>query len=277
MTRRQYRAVWLRSHNRYSLSATRILRKKLREAALRIPFDNLSESTYTTSIRFNVGKEHIESAFRQIYTDIGLQHGKKVGREINKEIDRKRFEADDFSEDYRRFIQQWLLNNAGTRITSIREELIEYLIKFIVDQIDEGKDIRTISRLLQKHILSRGFYRWQIERIVRTETTAAANQGAIQAGESSGVVWEKEWISSKDARTRRRPNDVFDHFDIDGLRVPKGQKFNIQGDLLDYPGDPNGQAANVINCRCTVAIVPKRDENGRIIFNKPQLSILVNQ
>ncbi len=277
MTRRKYRKEWLRLHKRYSLRAARILRKKLREAALRIPFDNLSEFTYNTSIRFNVGQEQIEAAFLQIYTEIGIQHGKKVGREINKEIDKKRFEVDDFSDGYRRFIQQWLLNNGGVRITSVREELIEYLIRFVVAQIDEGKDIRTISRLLQRHILSRGFYRWQIERIVRTETTAAANQGAIQAGESSGIQWEKEWISSKNARTRRKPDDVFDHYDIDGLKVPKAEKFNVQGDLLDYPGDPKGQPANVINCRCTVAVVPKRDENGRIIFDKPQLSVLVNK
>nr|WP_299488612.1 phage minor head protein [uncultured Allomuricauda sp.] len=275
MTRRQYRRRWLQLHKRYEAIGLRMFRKGIKQSLANIPFDNIQEWNYKLSFQINVGD--LTETYLDFYERVGVIHGKKVGKEINKEIEKKRFEVDDFSEGYRRFIQQWLLNNGGIRITSVREELIEYLIKFIVDQIDEGKDIRTISRLLQKHILSRGFYRWQIERIVRTETTAAANQGAIRAGESSNIVWEKEWISSKDARTRRRPDDVFDHFDIDGLRVPKGQKFNIQGDLLDYPGDPNGQPANVINCRCTVAVVPKRDESGRIIFNNPSLSILANQ
>lgn len=273
MTRRQYRKAWLRLHARYERSGSRMFRKGIRSAALKIKFDSLSKEGYTISIPFNVGE--LMETYVDFYTAIGVQHGKKVGRSINKEETLKNFDPNGFEGSYREFVSRWLINNAGTRITSVREELIEYLVKFIANGIEEGKDIRTISRELQKHILSRGFYRWQIERIVRTETTAAANQGAVRAGGSSNIIWEKEWISSKDARTRRRPEDQFDHFDIDGLRVGKEEKFNVQGDMLDYPGDPKGQPGNVINCRCTVAVVPKRDENGRIIFTNRTREVLV--
>ena len=30
-------------------------------------------------------------------------------------------------------------------------------------------------------------------------------------------------------------------------------------------GDPKGSAGNVINCRCSVAVVPKRDDNGNLV------------
>jgi len=30
------------------------------------------------------------------------------------------------------------------------------------------------------------------------------------------------------------------------------EPFIIGGESLDYPGDPSGSAANVINCRCSV-------------------------
>ena len=36
-------------------------------------------------------------------------------------------------------------------------------------------------------------------------------------------------------------------------------------DELAYPGDPKGRAGNVINCRCTVGIIPKRDASGSLI------------
>lgn len=249
-----------------------MFRKGIRNAANRIKFDSLSKEGYTISIPFNVGE--LFDTFVDFYTAIGIAHGKKVGRAINREDTLKNFEPTTFENGYREFIARWLVNNAGQKITSVREELVQYLIKFIAKGIEEGKDIRTISRELQKHILSRGFYRYQILRIVRTETTAAANFGAIQAGESSRIIWEKEWISSHDARTRRKPDDQFDHYEIDGMRVGKGEKFNVQGDLLDYPGDPNGQPGNVINCRCTVAVVPKRDENGKIIFTNRTREVL---
>lgn len=271
MNRREYKRRWLLNHERYQKRGLAIFRKKLRETAQRIPFDNLADLTYPLSIQFNINEDAIKDAFFALYFEIGVRHGKKVGRAINKEIrQHKNFESVPFESGYRQFLSNWLINNAGQKITSVREELVEYLIKFIANGIERGKDIRTISRDLQKHILSRGFYRWQIERIVRTETTAAANLGATRAGESSGVQWEKEWISSNDSRTRRRPEDQYDHFLMDGVRVPKDSDFDVQGDKLSYPGDPKGHAGNVINCRCVVAVVPKRNPNGEIIFTTSQ-------
>lgn len=266
MTRRQYRAVWLRLHKRYERRGLTIFRKGLRQA-IQIPYSELNDFNY----RINIiqGVQSLYPTYVNLYENTGVRHGKKVGREINKEIaQEKNFDPTAFEGSYRNFISNWLINNAGTRIISVREELIEYLIKFIADKLEEGADIRTISRQLEKHILSRGFYRWQIERIVRTETTAAANWGAIQAGESSRVLWEKVWISSNDARTRRRPESQFDHFDMDGITTDKGEPFNVNGDFIQYPGDPKGNPSNIINCRCTVAVRAKRDENGKIIFRR---------
>jgi uncharacterized protein with gpF-like domain len=272
MTRREYKRRWLIDYQKYERKGLSVFRKGLKNSALNIPFDSINTNNFEILIRMYVLENEINQAYFDFYLNIGIAHGKKVGKAINKEETIKNFEPSTFQDNYREFIARWILNNAGARITSVREELIEYLIAYIAKGVEEGKDIRTISRELQKHILSRGFYRWQIERIVRTETAAAANLGAIQAGEASNVIWEKEWISSKDGRTRRRPDDRFDHYEIDGLRVAKGEPFRFQGDELQYPGDPKGQAGNVINCRCTVAIVPKRDENGRIIFtNRQQL------
>lgn len=268
MNRREYRRKWLLYFSRYERIGLRIFRKGIKQALSSINFDNLEQYTYPTLISLNT--KDLTQTYIDFYYTIGLAHGKRVGKSINRDDVLKNFDPNDFEGGYREFIARWLINNAGTRITSVRKELIDYLINYIADGMRDGKDIRTISRELQKHVLLRGFYRWQIERIVRTETTAAANQGAIRAGESSNIIWEKEWISSRDGRTRRRPDDAFDHYEIDGMRVPKGEKFKFQGDALDYPGDPKGQPGNVINCRCTVAIVPKRDENGRIIFTNRQ-------
>lgn len=263
MTRRQFRAAWLRQHKRYEKKGLRIFRKGLKEA-IDIPYDELNDFNY----RINIiqGVKSLYPTYTNLYEYIGVQHGKKVGRAINKEIaQEKNFDPAAFEGGYRNFISNWLINNAGTRIISVREELIEYLIKFIADKLEESTDMRTIARELQKHILSRGFYRWQIERIVRTETTAAANWGAMQAGNAANIIWEKRWISSRDSRTRRRPDSHFDHFEMDGIKIDKTEPFNVNGDFIQYPGDPKGQAANVINCRCTVAIIPKRDENGKLI------------
>ena len=53
------------------------------------------------------------------------------------------------------------------------------------------------------------------------------------------------------------------------VKVPADQPFKVPSksgvqDMM-YPGDPNGSAGNVINCRCSSAIVPRRDKDGRLI------------
>jgi len=52
---------------------------------------------------------------------------------------------------------------------------------------------------------------------------------------------------------------------MNGKRVGYNEKFNVSGQEMEYPGDPNASAGNVVNCRCTVAVVPKRDSNGDLI------------
>lgn len=264
MTRRQFRAVWLRRHKRYERKGLAVFRKKLRQTLLKLPFDNLETWNYKTILDVNVNEKEINNAYLQLYYYIGLDNGKRMGKSINKQV--KEFNPANFESSYFDFVRNWLLNNAGYKITSVKDELVQYVIQFIAKGMEDNKDMRTISRELHKHILSRGFYRWQIERIVRTETTAAANLGSIQAGNSSGVIWEKRWISTNDSRTRRRPEDRYDHFEMDGVKVMKGEKFNVQGDMVEFPGDPKGQPGNVINCRCAVVVVARRDSQGKIIF-----------
>ena len=200
MTRREQRRRWLKRHKRYETIGQRILRKGFRLAAQRINLDSLNEFNFRTLIALNMGE--VSYLFVDLYERVGVAEGKKVGRQLNREIrEQKNFDPKTFEYGYREMITRWLIVNGGERITSVRDELIEHLIKFIAARLQNGGDMQTIVGELKKYILSRGFYRWQIERIVRTETTAAANFGAIQAGNNANIIWEKVWISSRDSRT----------------------------------------------------------------------------
>jgi hypothetical protein len=43
--------------------------------------------------------------------------------------------------------------------------------------------------------------------------------------------------------------------------VPFNSKFSVGGESLQRPGDPNGSASNVINCRCSMIVLPKVGAN----------------
>lgn len=87
----------------------------------------------------------------------------------------------------------------------------------------------------------------------RPGAEAAPAQGARSLGPD--VVAGQLWISTRDGRTRP------DHADADGQVVPIGSPFSVAGGSLAYPGDPAGDPADSINCRCTIAFLTP-DEMG---------------
>lgn len=65
---------------------------------------------------------------------------------------------------------------------------------------------------------------------------------------------EKTWIATIDGKTRPT------HFAADGQRTPLAGTFTIGGELLAYPADPAGSAAETANCRCRVGILAKDEK-----------------
>ena len=74
------------------------------------------------------------------------------------------------------------------------------------------------------------------------------NYGSYATYKTEGIE-KMEWISVRDDRTRDS------HAEIDGTIVATGDTFNVGDSELQFPGDPSGSGAEIINCRCTVAPV----------------------
>ena len=83
-------------------------------------------------------------------------------------------------------------------------------------------------------------------RYARTMTTGAENAGrtdSYKRAEDMGIEMEQQWLATLDGRTRHS------HRQMDGEHVPIGKKFS---NGCKYPGDPDGPAAEIWNCRCTL-------------------------
>lgn len=95
--------------------------------------------------------------------------------------------------------------------------------------------------------------------IARTEVISAYN-AASQLGATilgGDVVAAQEWIATRDGRTRPA------HAAADGQTIPIGATFDVGGDRLAYPGDPNGSADNTIQCRCTIGFLTPDELDDR--------------
>ena len=263
MRQEQYRKRWLRQHAQYERIAYKIFIKDFRDAANNIPFSSLTEDNYLPTTEKILSVEDMAQSYFKVYKEIGLIHGARVGKEINLQL--KDFSLDAFISEFDKRLLSWLFGNSSYRITSVRKTFIAYIQQTMAFGLASGKSMSEIGTELQKLINKPNFYRWQSLRIARTETTAAANYAATTSSKVSGVLMEKVWISSHDARTRRPPHSKYNHFTMNGVRVAEDEKFDVNGDKLLFPGDPKGAEGNVINCRCSVAQVVKRDSNGNII------------
>jgi hypothetical protein len=150
------------------------------------------------------------------------------------------------------------------------ETMRKYFFPIISKAVSEGTPFAEVVRQIEEINLPK----WQAARIVRTEVNGASNLGVRAAGSTYEYQTQKEWISAHDARVRGRDaEDKSDHIHLDGQVVDFNQAFTDpkNGVRLMQPGDPEARgdkrsvASTVINCRCTHALIPKRDSEGRLI------------
>jgi len=97
----------------------------------------------------------------------------------------------------------------------------------------EGESLIKISDRI--NVVYEEFPTWRSDLIARTESTAANNEGFIEAYKQSDVATHKEWIATMDSRTRP------EHVELDGEIVKVGAPFS---NGLQYPREPN--------CRCVL-------------------------
>jgi SPP1 gp7 family putative phage head morphogenesis protein len=86
---------------------------------------------------------------------------------------------------------------------------------------------------------------WRFDRIARTEALIGVNSGSFETLSRNGVT-TIEWQAHLDHRTR--PS----HREMDGYAVKVGDPFP---NGCRYPGDPDAQIREIVNCRCVLAPV----------------------
>jgi len=150
--------------------------------------------------------------------------------------------TDEVIERLRRRAEHWAQLTEDETFLEIQE--------ILADSVKDGLTVQQmIDRLADSAMLSDS----RAERIARTEVIGALNEGKLDGYRSTGLIEKKEWLATMDDRTRGNdPRDPFSHLAADGEIVNLDEPFVRTGENLQFPGDPAGSPANIINCRCTV-------------------------
>lgn len=143
------------------------------------------------------------------------------------------------------FTEKYALKKATLMTATQKEDLRRIVSSGIQQQLGTDEIARNIRIEAPKIAVSRA------RTIARTETHTAAQFASKETAKGIQKDFKvdmlKEWVSVEDNRTRPA------HAEANGEKIKLDEQFEVGGELMDRPNDPNASAENVINCRCTLA------------------------
>lgn len=196
--------------------------------------------------------------YEALYEGIGLTFANWYAKNFDKYLT-KGVSPNQFQEPWRAFFKNTGMVVGAQRVTLVQNTAKKTLTK-VFRQLQNDPIFQTEGEVVKARMLKKQYNRYntyQAKRLVRTEATNAANTAMYKSAQDifPGADMQKEWITSMDGRERDS------HGAANGQIVDFDKKFTVMGESLKWPGDTNGSAANVINCRCAMAPFPKPNAN----------------
>ena len=205
-----------------------------------------------------------------LLTDLYRTAGMLSATEVaNRLLSRKEEPTDIFA----RAILAWTQDHLGERISLMTDTVNEWLRQTLAT-IYAGEavisvagvptvvaastlGVEALTKLMYQQTLAQydTIRKWQVRRIVQTETMHAMNISGLTAADALGIDYEKTW-SIAGINTRET------HEAVDGITLGKGELFTVGGWPMERPMDERygAPAGEVINCSCTLIFLPR--DNG---------------
>ncbi len=216
----------------------------------------VGQMTQATAQGFFQDAKYIKM-YEGMYSKIGLQFANWYSKNVQKYMPKA--DPANMQSIWRNAFAFMGQKVAGQRVTMVsstaQATLTNTIRQFMADPVFQSAGEKVQGKMLRQKF--DGLADYQARRIVRTEATNAANYATEQAAVNlfAGQDLTKTWRSGFDARVRDA------HRSANGQVVPFNSKFSVGGESLQRPGDPNGSASNVINCRCSMIVLPKAGAN----------------
>ena len=136
-------------------------------------------------------------------------------------------------------------------LANVPDEIHASIQGVIHDGLQNGDPIKKIADAVRAKFndISQG----RAKTIAMTETCAAYGTGRDMAMQSAGVQFKK-WLTSGNPNVREA------HAEANGQVVAADEAFEVGGEPLRYPGDPDGSPENIINCHCVAIATTEQPE-----------------
>lgn len=150
-----------------------------------------------------------------------------------------------------------LLTGMGQKITHIAEWQRAGVMNAVQYGYDQGYSIPRIAELMTDPSTGINSMR-RAAMIARTELTTATSGAGLAAAQALEVSKFKQWLGTSDSRTR------LDHSTVSGSVVKLKDAFNVNGHMMQHPGDPSAPAKEVVHCRCVLVYTDDPEGMARV-------------
>ena len=288
MTERQKTLAWRRiqaQRNRFTRALSKDWHKALMAQVTPV-INEINESSIRdleARIPMLITEDPIEAQLMNTIEVVGIYFAQATYKDISKALRPERITRKlggmPTNEQWLNTLIYQLGNKAGNRITAItdhsRDEAIRVIKNTLQEGAKQGLGTSQMSQLLRDELRDQWGHisTYRAARIARTEVTMASNLGSLTGAQMSGEPMLKEWVSTRDSRTRRGAYDHYGKYPSgpDGEKREMEEMFIKTGEALKYPGDYGGSAGNVIHCRCTMVYVPKQEDQEADVIEPPTI------
>jgi len=136
-------------------------------------------------------------------------------------------------------------------LSNVPDEIFEEIRATLQAGLDNGDPIKDIADGIRSKFneISSG----RAKTIAITETAAAYGTARNLAMQDAGIS-KKQWLTSGNPNVREA------HEEANGQIVGADEAFEVGGEQLRFPGDPDGSPENIINCHCVAIPVAGTEE-----------------
>jgi hypothetical protein len=197
-------------------------------------------------------KEHLDN----VWSDVGGRFAYDTQRKLNKkksgnpdlELKADSEQLKQWKERMKKYSAERSLAKAKAIMTTEQEAINKVIDSVIQESLDQGLGIQETRKLLTSDLSGEQMLEmenWQAQRIAMTEVGGAQNTGSFEAANENPEGTKKIWMFIPGQKSFRE-----NHQEYEGLGAVDMDYEFAPG--LQYPGDENGSAEEVINCYCSI-------------------------
>jgi len=189
----------------------------------------------------------IKSVYDAMYVDVGLTWIDNVDKLIQKNL---------FTEnDWNKLLLSAVEGEVAERIVSIvntsRNRAKKLIKKEVAEGIERGEAIRDINKRINRVVPVgiRKKNKFRALTIALTEVGTVQSQASFIGAKQFGTDVIKIWNTAPYGFAKEERHNKMN---MNGQERRMDEMFDVGGELMRFPGDPRGSAANTINCNCVM-------------------------